>query len=191
MPDIQTPDTIAKKRNIFDIDAELDSIAMAFDQLAETGEEAAVLEAIENYFGSLLDERDRKLDGYARLIDQYASIAKIRKAEADRIAALATTDENNAKRLKARLKLYFESNEISKIETKLHKFAIQGNGGVQPLTVSSDVEEDATLLPKEFQKVIPDTDKIRAELGKPEKEQNAIVVKYCVLEPRGTHLRVK
>lgn len=190
-------DTLAtsqpQKRNIFDIDAEIDQIAMAFDQFSETGEEGAVLDAIENYFGDLLHERDRKIDGYCRLIDEYLARSEARKKESERIAILAKTDNNNAARLKSRLKFYFEQNGITKFETAFHKVSIAKNGGVQPLTVSSDVEEDPFLLPEGFRKIVVTVDKdaIRKELAKPEEEQDITVARYCILEERGTSLRIK
>ena len=183
-----------RKRNIFDIDAELDQIAMAFDQLADTGEESEVLAAIEAYFGDLLNDRDKKIDSYCYLIDEYLAKAAARKAEAARIAALAKTDENNAAKLKARLKIYFEANEITKMETKLHKLSIVGNGGVQALTLHPDVTENPeAILPKEFQKVTvtPNADAIRAELAKPEADQLPLIKQLAKLELRGTSLRIK
>lgn len=197
---IDTPETDqvglapSVKRSIFDIDAELDGIAMAFDQLAETGEEDAYLAAIEKYFGNLLDDRDRKIDAYCALMDQYTGMASVRKQEADRLAKLAKTDENNAKRLKERLKYFLDHKEITKIETRLHKLTIAGNGGVQALTLHPDVTENPeAILPKEFQKVTvtPNTDAIRAELAKPEADQLPLIKQLAKLEPRGTSLRIK
>jgi Siphovirus Gp157 len=162
MPDIQI-----KRQNLFDLDAELDQIAMAFDQLADTGEDTAVLESIENYFAGLLEDRDAKIDAYCRLIDRFNSYAAIRTAEAKRISALAKSDENAAKRLKDRLKAFLESKNMARIETPLHKVWVQNNGGSVPIVFEPGVEEDATCLPEAFRKIVyvPNETALRTELG--------------------------
>lgn len=170
---------MALKQSIFDIGGELDQIAQAFDQLAEGGEEQAVLDAIEQYFADLLDRRDEKLDSYARLIRAFDFTADARQQEADRLAALAKTDKNNAKRLKDRLKLYLESAGITKIETGYNKFAIQPNGGKPPMEV------DEANVPSEFCKQVPDNEKIRVALDAGQS------LPFASFGERGTHLRIR
>ena len=192
-PDAETGTLPVIKRNIFDIDAELDSIAMAFDQLADTGEDQAVLEAIESYFGDLLNERDRKIDGYCRLIDDYIGRAEAQKKEADRIAALAKTNKANADRLKTRLKVYFDANEITKIDTPLHKLWVQKNGGATPIIIAEEFIQDPSKLPVEFQVVTitPNTDAIRAELKKEDAERLCDMTAIAALGEVGSHMRIK
>ena len=174
------------KRNIFDIDAELDQIAMAFDQLEDGGTEEGVLAAIEAYFGDLLNERDVKLDNYARFIAEKTAIAATRKQEAMAVfSALAKTDENTAKRSKDFLKILFDSKNWQKIETKLHKFWIQNNGGAKPIVIADGI--DATKVAEKYRKVTIDIDMeaVRADLAA------GIEVPFAQYGEVGTHLRIK
>ena len=173
-----------RKRSIFEIDQELDQVTAAFDQLEEGGEEEAVKEAVMSYFGNVLDQRDRKLDNYARLISDRTALAKAQKAEGDRLIALAKSNETMAKRLKDLLKFLFDSKKWTKFDTPLHKFWIQNNGGLKPLTV---LTENASEVPERFHKVTTtiDTDKIRAALDAGE------VLEFAMYSEVGTHLRIK
>ena len=173
------------KRNIFDIDAELDQIAMAFDQLEDGGTEEGVLAAIEAYFGDLLNERDAKLDNYVRFIAEKTAIAATRKQEAQRLSALAKTDENTAKRSKDFLKILFDSKNWQKIETKLHKFWIQNNGGAKPIVISDGI--DATKVDEKYRKVTIDIDMeaVRADLAA------GVEVPFAQYGEVGTYLRIK
>jgi hypothetical protein len=185
--------TTTRKRTIFDIHGDLDQIAMAFDQLAETGEEQAVLDAVEAYFGNLLDERDTKLDNYSLLIDDYSFKAELQEREARRLLDLAKANKNAAQRLKERLKIYFELNGITKLDTSFHKFWIQKNGGKVPVRLLPQFTEDPSKLPVEFQVMLitPNTDAIRAELQKESAEQLYDMSVIAELAEVGTHLRIK
>ena len=122
------------------IDAELDQIAEAFDRLGDGGTEEELLAAVEKYFGDLVQERDQKLDNYARFIAQREAYAKLRKAEADRLAALAKTDLNAGEALKKRLHMLFQERGWTKIETPFHKFAIANNGITAPAITDDQFE---------------------------------------------------
>ena len=174
----------ARKRSMFEIDAELDQVAIAFDQLEEGGTDQEVTDAVFAYFGDVMSERDRKLDGYARFISDRTALAKAQKEEANRILALSKANEGSAKRLKELLYWLFKERGWSKLDTPLHKFWIQNNGGVLPLTV---LETDATKLPERFQKVIvtADNDAIRAALDAGE------TLEFAVYAERVDSIRIK
>ena len=183
---------LAPKRNIFDIDAELDQIAEAFDTLEEGGVEDDVKAAVLAYFGGLLDERDQKLDRYAGLIAAKAAAASIRKAEADayqaeadRLKGLAKADDNAAKSAKRYLQILFESKGWTKIETKFHKFWVQANGGKPPVRLAPGLDPNA--VDARFQKVTVEIDEgaVREALLAGE------VLEFAELAPVGSHLRVK
>jgi len=172
-------------RNIFDIEGELAQIAEAFDQLADGGTEDEVLAAVESYFADLLQERDTKLDNIARFIAGRLASAAFRKAEADRLKSLATTDENAAKRLKDYVKHLFDANGWTKLETPLHKFSVQRNGGKAPLVVDPTVTGES--IPERFRKVKIelDTDALRSALEAGED------IEWACIDAPGTHLRIK
>lgn len=134
-----------------------------------------------------LAERDRplkqKLDGYGSVIRERESLAVARRAEAERLNALARADENTVKRLKDRLRWFFEAESITSLETPRFKFSIAQNGGLAPLLVYALPED----LPGKFQKVVisPNNEKIRAALEAGEQ------LTYAELGPRGHHLRVR
>jgi hypothetical protein len=172
------------KRTFVEIDAELDCIADAFDRLGDGGTEEEILAAVEAYFGDLSNERDRKLDNYARFIAQRQAYAEYRKAEADRLAALAKADLNAAKACKDRLHWLFVEHGWTKIETPNHKFAIQKNGGKAPLIMS---EVDPLTLVPEFQKVTVDVDReaVRAAL------ESGTELDFARIGEPSTHLRIR
>lgn len=179
--------------NLFAIDAELDQVAQAIDALEEGGDELAVQAVVFEYFGNLIEKRDEKLDSYAALITIRQNLAERRKAraaefqaEADRLKALAKTDEGTVKRLKDTLKLFFEVKGITKLETSFRKFWIQKNGGKVPVIVPENF--DATKLPPQFQKITieVDTDAVRAHLL-----AGSETIGGIKLGEVGSHVRIK
>jgi hypothetical protein len=124
-----------------------------------------------------------KLDAYGHLIRHRETLAKFRKDESDRLAALAQTDANTVKRLKARLMYFFESEGIEKLETDRFKFGLANNGGAVPVVVKVDARD----LPYAFKRVeyIPDIAAIRTALEKGE------ATEYAEFGSRGRHLRIR
>jgi hypothetical protein len=173
------------KRNIFDIDAELDQIATAFDQLEEDPTvEDSIRENVMAYFGDVLSARDGKLDNYANMIAGLEGYAKIRKEEAARLAALARTDENKVKRLKEFLKLWLESKDQTRIETAFHKFWVQANGGATPIEMD-EVDPEGVDIRYRKLTVSIDTEAVRRDL------ESGAEVPFARLGARGSHLRIK
>lgn len=182
---MQAQEESTRNRSIFEIGDELNAIAEAFDRAEENGDDEVVRTAFEAYFAQLLDNRDIKLDRYAALIQFNQTLADAAKAEAKRCADLARIRENRVAAMKARLKMYFEANGITKIETAKHAFTIAGNGGKLPLVIDENTKPEAA--PECFQKVTVDFDQdaIRAALESGEE------LDFARLGERGTHLRVK
>jgi hypothetical protein len=166
------------------IEFELAQIADAFDRLeAEEGTDSEVLEAVERYFGDLLELRDEKINRYVAFMREREARAKIRREEAARLAELARVDERKVDRLKSRLLAWMEGSGITKFETAHYKLSVSQNGGVVPLTITVDPED----LPKAFQKVEvkADTDALRKAL------EAGLDVPGASLGVRGTHLRIR
>jgi hypothetical protein len=106
-------------------------------------------EARENLVWAYLEttqERDHKFDGYAALITEMEARARCRKEEAERLAARARRDEEQAKFLKERLTQYFQRHGLGTVETARYRLTLTRNGGKTPVCLSVPPEE----LPEEF-----------------------------------------
>jgi len=180
-------------RSIFDIDAELDQIAGAVDTLEDGGlADEELLAAVRTYFGDILEERDAKLDKYAGLVRAKEASEEMRKAEAklyraeyERLNRLAKTDESTVQRLKNTLKALFVAKGWTKVETRLSKFWIQGNGGLRPIELVGN--PSPYDVPIAYQKVSYeiDMDRVRADL------EAGIDLPFAKLGERGSNVRIK
>lgn len=127
-----------------------------------------------------------KLDGYGALIMELLAREEFRKKEAARLLEIAKVDGNAAKRLKDRLRFFFEIHKHKKIETERYKFTLCKNGGPEVLQCD---HEDATDLPAKYQKEVitykQNSDRIRHDLA------NDVALDFARIIPRGSHIRVK
>jgi hypothetical protein len=162
---------------------------IALDQLLEEVEgdisNPAVAEAVEAWFKELDADLYHKLDNYAAYITEVQARAKARKEEADRLANRARINQNTADFLKLRLKQVLEQRGTKKYTTARFDLSVCGNGGKRPVDI-----HDPNAIPKDMCRHIPeswepDADKIREHLSAGNKLEGAI------LQPRGTHLRIK
>jgi hypothetical protein len=105
-----------------------------------------------------------KIDNYAAFIESLETYAEQRKIQAERMRRLAQADENRAKRLKEALKIYFRRHDLTKFKTPRFTLALQRSGGKRALTVPPSWEQDPTLAPAAFRKLVIalDTGAIRA-----------------------------
>lgn len=158
------------------------------DVLFEAGGEISdeqIEATIDQWFAEIGDQIKDKIDGYCYVIDELTRLAKGRREDAARIEGMARTDENNVKRLKARLKFFLEAQKLQKFETPHWKLGIQQNGGKQAITHLKPVEEwpEEYVLTETVKK--PNTEKLMAALEAGEK------LPFARLEPRGEHLRIR
>ena len=147
------------------------------------GSDPAVLDAIEKWIAELDINLQDKVDGYASYISELLARAEARKAESDRLAALAKTGRNTATRLKDRLMWAMQERGLKKVETPRFVVSVRENGGKLPL----DVQVPGSELPPRFQQVTidPDNDAIRNALDAGEE------IDGCTLMERGQHLSVR
>ena len=150
---------------------------------SEDGEiDPSVADAIEQWFTTLMQDRNNKLDNYGALVRTLELRAAARKEEMERLSKRVAVDTNQAKYLKQRLREFLDLHKLPKVETRRFKFSCCNNGGVQPMELPDDPE----MLPKEYQRVEikANTDDIRDALiaGKQ--------IPGCILKPRGRHLRI-
>ena len=123
-----------------------------------------------------------KADGYVAVIDKLNSEAAVRKKMAEKLSNAAKALENNATRLKERLKFCMEQMGETELKTEYFTFKICKNGGRQTLKIREGVE-----VPDSYKRIVleNDTDKIRKTLEAGE------TLPFAYLEERGTHLRIK
>ena len=187
-----------KKRTLLDIGDDMIALEEILTEVGGDVTDAQADEAIEAWFKEVGGDLEKKLDGYASLITEMLARSAARKAEADRMKALAYADANAADRLKKRIDLFFTDRKIKKVETDRFKITQCKNGG--SLSMEMDVFE-ATKWPKDYQvtTITVDMEKVKAEIkarelkdgqslcfGKGDDEKN-----YITLGHRGTHVRIK
>ena len=118
------------------IDGELDEAAMA---------KLAALEGTLN----------EKVQSCLCVSRNFSARADARKAEADRLAALAKSDRGNSDRLKNYVQDTLEKLGVAKVETELFKVRIQDN----PPSVVVSEAVDLDWLPKEMVRITKEVDK--------------------------------
>jgi hypothetical protein len=167
-----------------------EEIRALHELLIETGGEITDPEA-EAAIGDWLAETrlslERKVDQYIWLIREFEGRAEVREQAAKALMASAGADGNMAKRLKARLKAFLEVCGISKLQTEHFKLSIQANGGVLPLLIPSDWDDDPANAPEAFQRrtIVLDRDAIREAIREGEDAYGA------ELGERGTSIRIR
>lgn len=140
---------------------------------------------LDQWFSELHKNETEKLDSYAALINEKEELAKVRKAQATRLAEKARRDQASADYLKERLKRYFQERGYKKKETDRYTLTLANNGGKLPLILDVQPEE----LPARFQRtkvvVSADQDAIRNALDAGE------VLEFARYGERGQSLRIK
>ncbi len=189
---------------LFDLSDDL----LALEDLLEAagGELTPELEAA---YEALLGDRGtltEKVDGYAALIAEITNRADVRKAEAKRLADLAKIDENKAKALKGRLKVFFDRHGLKDLQTKLHRFSVVKSGGARQVVLPDDLDPASLSSAYATPRVVYEIDKdaLRAALEEletqtahlPEQQRGDVFEHYGVprgayLAERGTNLRIK
>ena len=174
-------------RKLWEISEDLDALAGLLDGADGEISDDEAGRAIEQWFDELGAERDQKIDNYCALIRQYEADAAARQEEANRLRGLSMADENQAERLKKRLRCFFEKHGIVKLDTSRFKLALQANGGALPLIVPAEWEQDAASAPEVFQCHVIQLDRkaIREAIRNDEAPEG------CGMGERGKHLRIR
>ena len=173
--------------SLFDLSASSAIMKFWLETEAKTDDAGEMTGEIDTTIDDLLKELEgsieAKVENYCWLIREIEGRAAIRLLESKRIKALATTNENLVKSLKERLKYFFETQSIQKLECKTFKVSIANNGGVQPLQVDLSADQ----LPVQFQKITIEADNasIRKAL------EMGTEIEGVKLLQRGTSLRIK
>lgn len=195
-------------KTLFEIGQDMEALDNLLEELGGDVSDEVVFAAIDGWLNENAENLKEKADRYGALIQQRLAIAKARKEEAARIAALGAADERFGKALKARLKVFMEEHKMQKFETETFKFAIQANGGLRALNLLCEAKD----LPERFVELVPQprNDVLREEWEVAEAEVSdylqehpkstkaealevlePLVAKYSRLEERGTQLRIR
>lgn len=172
-------------RSLIDITNDMAALDELLAEIDGDISDPRVAEAVTAWCDELDANLDRKVDNYAAFIKELEGRAAIRKAEAERLAALARRDENTMGFLKTRLKEAFESRGMKKLDTFRYCVSVCGNGGKQPLEIwapKAITKDLCRHIPETWE---PDTDKIREAIS------GGREIDGATLLPRGTHLRIK
>jgi hypothetical protein len=174
-------------RSLFDISDDLLALEEILSQVGGEITDDDAGQALERFFNELGAERDQKLDNYGALIRELESRAAGRAEEVTRLEALIASDNNNVKRLKRRLKAFFEIHQIKKLDTRRFRFSVQANGGALPLIMPEEWERDPASAPEAFHRARIELDKeaIREAIKNDEETHGA------QLGERGNHLRIR
>jgi hypothetical protein len=124
---------------------------------------------------------DKKVEGYCAVIGEMEAMVEARKAEANRIRALADTTQNHIDRMKIALKESLLKLETPKLETTRYKVWVQNAGGKLPIQIEAeDVPDEWKVI-----QLVIDKDGIRREL------EAGTSLPFAQLLPRGQVLRIK
>ncbi|HEX5081191.1 MAG TPA: siphovirus Gp157 family protein [Blastocatellia bacterium] len=137
-------------------------IGALHDLLTETGGELPNAEAeaaIDQWLAETNLALDTKVNSICWLIREFEGRADVREQAAKALLAIAATDANEAKRLKARLKLFLEMCGLEKFQTEHFKLNIQANGGKEPLVYPEGWDRDPASAPERYHKTVIALDK--------------------------------
>ena len=149
------------------------------DEDVDSINEKLVKDTLEAIDGEIED----KADGIAKMLRNNEAMADALKAEEKRLNTRRKALENADNFLKKYLQANLEFIGKTKFKTALFSYSIAKNGGLQPLTITDNLDEipGKYLIP---QPPVPNNDAIRKLLA--EKE-----VEWAKLEPRGKHLTIR
>src|SRR5262245_39468037 len=167
-----------------------DEISALHDLLTECGGELPDAEAeaaIDQWLAETNAALEKKVNAVCWLLREFEGRADVLEVEAKRLMASAGADRNQAKRLKARLKAFLEICGLQKLQTEHFKLTIAANGGVLPLIIPSDWDDDPANAPEAFQRrtIVLDRDAIREAIRNDEETHGAS------LGERANHLRIR
>lgn len=170
---------------LFEIRDDLNALAAVLAECGGDVSEADAEAAIDAWLLETEGAMKDKLDGYGALIREVDARSAARKAEAQRLAALAGSDAATVERLKARLLWFLTDQGLEKVETARFRFSVVNNGGKVPLRLLVPPEN----LPGEYQiekvSVTADNEAIREAL------EAGTVLEFAQLGERGKGLRIK
>lgn len=136
-----------------------------FERLSDpdTGETALSEEQqaqiIDEYL-SAKDAFEEKADRYAYLIRGIKARAEFRNEEMRRFRKLANADSRLASLLEERLILVLQNRGSKTLQTPHFKLRVQTNGGLPPLIIPQEWEQEPAKAPEQFHRKVIELDKV-------------------------------
>jgi hypothetical protein len=202
------------ERKLYEIGDDFKTLETLLDEIEGDVTDDAVAGIIEKWQAENQMNLELKLDGIGAIVKEYDHWVESRNFEAARLTALAKADSHKSKRIKEWVKgfLTSQSDQISlPIKTPRFNFNVQNNGGVVPVKLSEYAEKYPEELPEKYRRVVfqPNLDNMREDLlrlaelkaigynkltADQQNEFNTLDSElggFAILEPRGTHLRIR
>lgn len=139
-------------RSLYEIGEDLSALEELLTDTEGEIPEGEIGAAIEEWFDQLGEERDEKIRRCCGLIEMMQLNATVCDEESRRLARLKRANENGAKRLKDRLKEFFEAHRIKKLDLGIFKPRIQINSSA-PLILPPQWQSEPASAPESFHKV--------------------------------------
>lgn len=140
------PAPAPKRLNLFDLEAEYLALTVTLDDAGEVPD--AALEQLAHRFHAVDDALDRKIEGWARWIQQLEADAEVAAGEAKRLDRRAKSYGGLADRLRERLRDVMVRIGKARVKTPLYTVAVRAS----PASVASVSIPD---LPARFLRPIP------------------------------------
>lgn len=145
-------------------------------------DEQTVIDTLEGVKGEI----EIKAEGYVKVLRSIEAQAEAYAKEAEAFAKKANTTKNRADSLKKALFNAMTEMDMPEIKTGLFKLKIVGNGGLQPMEVTENIDE----IPNDFIRIKKEADK--KAIGEYLKTlPEGVEVPWARLLPRGKHLSIK
>lgn len=174
-------------RSLFEISDDLYALS---DLLHEVDGDVGDAEAaIDEWLSQLGEERDAKLDSYARLISSLKGEAGAIKDEVGRLKERQRLKEKAAERLLSRLQSFFQAHGIDQVKTNLHTFKMQLPGGKPKVILQGYFEENPIDLPEGLRRVKFEADLVAIRERLEEGDEDA--QRYAILATPEPQLRIK
>jgi hypothetical protein len=172
-------------QTLYQIGADMAALDALLCEVGGDVSEAEAEAAINDWLEQNCENLREKLDDYGAVMRAMEADAAFCREEASRLLDRATVRENNVKRLKERLRWFFEAQGIDKVETPRFRFSLANNGGKVPVSVTIPPETLPEWCRKERVSYSADMDAIRERL------QAGEVLDFAVMGERGRHIRVR
>lgn len=168
--------------SLYEITSEMMSLIAAFNDHGKDSPEAE--QAFREHASALAEAFDAKADDYAALIRSCETRAEARRAECERMKALADSDDALADRLRDAMKTAMSATGRTRVDTQKFRLSVKQNGGKLPVLI-----EDPASVPQEYQiprmTTVIDKDAIRTVL------EAGGTVSGAALGARGSRLDIR
>lgn len=169
----------------------LAQIEQEIHQLLETISESENQEEFEPLLAELLQNLDKKIDGYLYMIRYFEQQAEARQKESDRLQSLALESQSKAAYLKETLKAHMEYTQTKSLEGTYGKVSHCRNGGKAPIWFNPELTPDELPDDLTLTRKVIDHRKIRNLCEQNGGELVVDGVAIAKILERSSHLRIK